>query len=304
MKYANRGYRSAIMAFVLLWFIWGYSWVVMKRGLQFAGPIDFAMLRTLVGTITLFTVLIVLRKPLWPQAVGGTVILGLFQTSGNLVLMNSALAFGGAGKVSVLCFTMPFWTLLLARIFLGEKIRGLQWLAVLLAFAGLVLIVEPWRLHATFLSEILAVCGGISWAASAIVAKQIRARHDLQLLSLTAWQMLFGFLPLLAMSLIVPSRPIEWSGYFIFSLLFAGMLATGAGWLLWLYVLNHLPAGTASLNALAIPAIAVLAAWLELGEKPSSFELSGMLCIAVALAVIAATAMRQHIEVNPEMAQE
>lgn len=270
----------------------------------FLGTDYFAMLRTLAGTITLFAVLIALRKPLRPQAVGGTILLGLLQTTGNLVLTSSALAVGGAGKVSVLCFTMPFWTLLLAWAFLDEKIRGLQWLAVVLALAGLTLILEPWRLHASFLSEILAVCGGISWAASAIVAKRLRARHDLQLLSLTAWQMLFGLIPLLVVAWTVPARPIEWSGYFLFSLAFAGVLATGLGWLLWLYVLANLPAGTASINALAIPAIAVLSAWFELGEIPSSPELLGMLLIAVALLLVSIIAMRQRIVDNLELGQE
>ena len=54
-----------------------------------------------------------------------------------------ALESGGAGKTSVLTYTMPFWLLLLAWAFLGERLRGVQWLAVALALAGLVLVLEP-----------------------------------------------------------------------------------------------------------------------------------------------------------------
>ena len=304
MVIARQTSRTAVLVFGLLWLIWGYNWVVMKRALQFAGPIDFAVLRILFGTITLFMALVLMRKPLRPQAVWATVLLGLLQTSGLLVLTNFALMVGGAGKVSVLCFTMPFWTLLLAWVFLGERIRGLQWLAVALALAGLLMILEPWKLQATLLSEILAVGAGICWASSAIVVKWMRARHDLELLSLTAWQMLFGLIPIVVLAWMVPSRPIQWSGYFLFSLMFAGMLSTGVGWVMWLYVLNRLPAGTASLNALAIPVIAVLLAWFELGEKPGMSELLGMLTIAVALALVTILAMPRRIKARPIMAQQ
>ena len=55
---------------------------------------------------------------------------------------------------------MPFWLLLLAWAFLGERLRGVQWLAVALALCGLVLVLEPWRLQGTF-SSLLAVAGGL-----------------------------------------------------------------------------------------------------------------------------------------------
>ena len=43
-----------------------------------------------------------------------------------------AVAGGGAGRAAVLVFTMPFWTMLLAWPVLGERVRGMQWLAVAL----------------------------------------------------------------------------------------------------------------------------------------------------------------------------
>ena len=42
----------------------------------------------------------------------------------------------------------------------------------------------------------------------------------------------------------------------------------------------------AGLSTLGIPVVGVLAGWIELGERPSTFEFSGMLLIASALALI------------------
>jgi drug/metabolite transporter (DMT)-like permease len=277
----------ALVAFAVLALLWGYNWIVVKIGLQYVGPFDFAALRGICGVTGLFIVLIVLRRPLRPQAVPGTILLGLLQNTLFLSLTNVAMVTGGAGKTAVLVFTMPFWTILFAWPILGEKLKGLQWVTIFMAFFGLVLILEPWSLRATLTSNVLATLGGVSWAASVIVAKKLGKRKDIQLLSLTAWQMLFGVIPLVILAWAIPSRPIEWSGYFVFALAYAGILATVIGWLLWLYVLNHLPAGTASINALAIPVVAVLGAWIQLGEKPDLFELAGMLTIAAALTMVA-----------------
>jgi drug/metabolite transporter (DMT)-like permease len=295
----NPSCRIAIVALAILTLIWGYNWVVVKVGLQYVGPFDFAALRGICGVVGLFLALVVLRKPLRPRAVPGTILLGFLQISVFLALTNFAMVSGGAGKTAVLVYTMPFWTILFAWPVFGERVKGFQWLAVSLALIGLVLILEPWKLQATLVSNVLATLGGVSWAASVIVAKKLRHRGDVQLLSLTAWQMLFGVIPLIVIALAVPSRPIEWSGYFIFALAYAGILATVVGWFLWLYVLNHLSAGTASINSLAIPIVAVLCAWIELGETPSPSELAGMLTIAIALLIISFLNIRKFQKKAP-----
>ena len=59
-----------------------------------------------------------------------------------------ALETGGAGKTSILVYTMPFWILLLAWLVLDEKVRGALWVPIVMAFCGLVFILEPWALGA------------------------------------------------------------------------------------------------------------------------------------------------------------
>ena len=183
------------LALALLALIWGYNWVVMKIGLEYAQPFTFSALRTFLGALSLFALLLVLRRPLRPPPLGYTIVIGLLQTTGFVGLLMWALESGGAGKTSVLTYTMPFWLLLLAWAFLGERLHGVQWLAVALALAGLVLVLEPWHLQGGF-SSALAVAGGFCWAASAVVVKRLQARHEVDVLSLTTWQMLFGSLPL------------------------------------------------------------------------------------------------------------
>jgi drug/metabolite transporter (DMT)-like permease len=277
-----RSYRLPIAALLLLALIWGYSWVVMKIALDYVQPFTFAALRTFLGAVALFIALPLLRRPLRPKALGPTALLGVLQTTGFVGLLTWALEDGGAGKTSILTYTMPFWLLLMAWVVLGEKLKGFQWVAVGLALCGLILILSPWRLEGKT-SDYLAVGGALFWAASAVYAKILRKRHEVDLLSLTAWQMLLGSIPLIVIAITTWTGPPEWTGTFIAALIYVAILGNALAWILWLYILNAFRAGTAGLATLLTPVIGISSAWIQLGERPGLLEGLGMIAIVGAL---------------------
>ena len=277
-----------ILALAVLTLIWGYNWVVMKVGLRYSQPFTFAALRNFLSAIGLFAFLPLMRRPLRPKAFGMTLVVGLLQTTGFVGLIMWALETGGADKVVVLAYTMPFWLLLMAWVVLGERLRGSQWLAVAVALTGLLLILSPWQLHGVT-SSLLAIGGGFSWAASAVAIKVLHKRHRVDLLSLTAWQALLGSLPLVLIAALTYTRAPVWSATFIWALVFNVVFANALAWILWLYVLRSMPAGTAGIGTFAIPVIGVVSAWLQLGERPGLSEAIGMALLIVALCIITLT---------------
>ncbi|WP_144371920.1 DMT family transporter [Vogesella urethralis] len=277
-----------------LWFFWGTNWVVTKLGLAYASAFQLGLFRTVFAIVTLAVILQLRGKGFRPTPWRPTFWLGLTQTAGFVVFTNLALVAGGAGKVSVLCYTMPFWTLLLARVFLHEKLARSQWLGVAMAFTGLLAILEPWDLHGSWLSDLLAITGGLVWASSAIIAKRLRAQHQVDTLALTFWQMVWGTLPLLVLLPVFPGGEPVWGWPLLGVLLFSGVLAGGLGWLMWMMLLSRLSAGMAGLSILAIPAVAVGMAWLILGELPSPSEAAGMLLIGSALVLISWQALKRR----------
>jgi len=295
----------AFAALILLTIIWGYNWVVMKSALAYAGAFEFAALRTVIGSLCLFAVVLYMRKPLRVKEMPTLILLGILQTSGFTGLLIWALVEGGAGKTAVLTYTMPFWVMVLAWPMLGEKLRGLQWPAAILSTMGMLFILDPLHLGTDTFSMFLAVLSGIFWALSVILAKKLHQRSpNLDLLTLTAWQMFFGSIPLVVVALLVPAPPIQWTPYFIGAVIYNSLFCNALAWLLWLYALQRLSAGVASMSSMLAPVIGVIAAWIELSEVPNTAELIGMALIAISLVIISVVSIRKHMPIDPAMAQD
>jgi drug/metabolite transporter (DMT)-like permease len=281
-----RATRLAVAALCGQTIFLGYNWVVMKVALQYSDPWPFTALRTGLGALSLFALLVILRRDLRLRQPLLTFALGVLQTTLGIGLLVWALETGAAGRVSALVYTMPFWALLFGWIFLGERIFGLQWLAAALSVLGLLLVLDPANLVASLQSKLLAVGAGIGWAASTIVVKKIRQRGPVDVINLTAWQMLLGSIPMVIVALVVPSDPIEWTGTFIAALIYNVIPATAVAWALWLYVLQVLPAGVAGFGTLATPVVGISAAAIQLGEQVSTVEALGIAAILAALLVL------------------
>lgn len=296
---------KAFTALFLLTLIWGYNWVVMKLAVQYASPFQFAALRTFLGAIMIFLFIMFTKKPLALKEFPTMLLLGILQTCGFTGLLIWALVEGGAGKTAVLAYTMPFWVMLFAWPILGEKVQGWQWLAVVFALFGVVLIFDPLHIKSDAFSMFLALCSGISWAISAIVSKKLhqRAPH-LDLLNTTAWQTLLGSIPIILLALYLPAPPIRWTQTFTLTLIYSMLLSGSLAWVLWAYALQRLPAGSASMATMLAPIIGVLSAWLQLGEVPNAIELIGMIFVILALVIISVTTIRKHQAIDVAEGQE
>lgn len=220
-----------------------------------------------------------------------TIILGLLSTTLGLGLPIWSLVSGGAGKTAILLYTMPFWVILMAWPILGERVRGFEWLAAILAFIGLALIVSVDAAGAKLFSSILAVISGIAWAGSAIVARIMRRSPDFDVVSVTTWQMIYGAGPLIIIAFLVPASPIQWTTVFIAALLYNVFITSVIAFLLWFYILERLQAGMATMATLVTPVIAIVSAAIQLGEIPSFQETIGIILILSGIGLLSAIAL-------------
>jgi drug/metabolite transporter (DMT)-like permease len=283
--------RAAYVALAGLTLVWGFNWIAMKAALFRADPLAFNVQRIWLAVAVLFVVLYARRGRIWPSSWRGVLVTAFFQTTINMGATIIAVAGGGVGRTSVLVFTMPFWTLLLAWPVLHERVRGAQMMAIAFAFVGLVLVVAPWTWQGDLAPKLWAVLSGFGWAAGTIAMKYYQRDRDFDMLSFITWQMALGVLPLSIVPWALAVPDTQWSLAQVALLIIVGVVSTAGGFLVWMQVLRWLPAGTASLNMFAIPVIALLSSMAVFGERLTGNEWIGIALIGVGLALITAQAL-------------
>ena len=279
--------RKATLALGLLGLIWGYNWITMKQAMIDSGPLDFSAIRFGIGALTLVPVMIYRKVPFSiPRSEWRTVAWLGFSLVANFGFVMTALIGGGAGKTSVLVYTMPFWGLILARFMLHERLKTWQWWTVALAFAGLVVLIDPLHQRGSVVSSVLAVVAGLFWSASVVIVKEMQRRESVPMITLTFWQISIGAIGFVLAGWVLPQRPISWTPLLIWCIFYSAVISTSFAWLLFYYALKRMPAGLAGLSTLATPVIGVLLAWGLLGERPNGIEATGMALIGTALAML------------------
>ena len=292
------------IALLLLSVIWGYSWVFLKLGSYDSGPFSFAGLRCFLGAVCLLVALKLSGRKFLPTRLRELVLLGVVNTTCLVGSSQWAVTLGAANRTSIVVFTMPFWTLILARFVLGERIRGAQWIAVALAALGLTAVMEPWAFEGPTTSQIIALGSAWIWASSAVMIKYIQLREPMDLLHLTAWQMAFGSVLLLVLASVSGEAPIVWTDRFLLSLGFTAFVSTACGWCLWVYLLDYLPAGTAGMMILLIPVVAVLSTSYHLGETLATSDITGVALIVSGLCLLTYKAISEHRSATSDVAPE
>jgi drug/metabolite transporter (DMT)-like permease len=277
----------SVLGLFVLSIIWGANVPFMKTALDFSGPAEFAFLRNFFGAVILFGILLVLKKPILIREAPKLFILGLFQTAGFTGFLIWALLEGGASKTVILVFTMPLWVAMMAWPLLRERLSASQWLAAGISFLGIGIIFNPLNEGNNILSCSLALASGFSWACGVILSKKIHIKFPkLDLLTMTAWQMLWGSIPLFIILFIVNSGPIIWTNYFISIVLFNIIFVNAIAYLLWFFALKHLKASSVSMLSLLTPIAGGISAWFLLDEVPNDSEKIGYFLILLGLFVL------------------
>ena len=274
----------SIVGLFILSIIWGANVPYMKAALDFSGPAEFAFLRNFFGAVVLFGILLALKKPILIREAPKLLVLGLFQTAGFTGFLIWALLDGGASKTVILVFTMPLWVAMMAWPLLRERLTAAQWFAAGISFLGIGIIFNPLNEGNNILSCTLALASGFSWACGVILSKKIHIKFPkLDLLTMTAWQMLWGSIPLFIILFIVNSEPIIWTNYFITIVLFNIIFVNAIAYLLWFFALKHIEASSVSMLSLLTPIAGGVSAWLLLDEVPNDSEKIGYFFILLGI---------------------
>ena len=278
---------SAIIVIV----VWGLNFVVMKWGLATLSPLLLCALRFAAASLPF---LLFVRPPKnlsW----GLLAAYGLVQGVGQFGLLFTGMKLGmPAGMASVVLQTQAFITMLLAAAFLHEKPQRWQWLGLLIALAGLLLIGAAHGEGAsdmTLIGFVLTVGAAAMWAGSNLLTRMAAKQGSYEPVSFIVWTSVFPMLPLLLLSLWVDGadsvasqlQSIGWNELGVIAYL--AFLSTLLGYGLWTRLLQRYAASTVAPLSLLVPVIGLLSAMLLLGEAPNGLQWLGTLGVLLGMVV-------------------
>lgn len=268
--------------------IWGYTWVTMKIALAEIPPFLFSALRLLIGAIPLFIVQWARKKPWLPSKGdwGNILVLGLLMSIGYLGLLTFGMQFVTSGKASVLVYTMPIITTLLAHFFLNERLTSLKIVGLFSGLIGLLFILGPQMLHLkadqSLIGQLLIILAAVCWSSSNIYTKARLSNSDS--IMITSWQLLLGSIMLLAISVTTESfTGMTWSTPTVLSLIFNGVFSTAFTFVAWFWILGQIEASVASMALMAVPILGLFFGWVQLDEPLTSNILVGTLFICLGI---------------------
>lgn len=187
-----------------------------------------------------------------------------------------------------LVMTSPFFIILGARLFLGERVGPARWAATAMGFAGAMIILQPWS-DAFTSAALLPILSALFWGASSLITKSLTDIERPE--TITVW-LLVLLTPIngglaLAAGFEVPQ------GITLGVFVAAGLITVVAQYFLTLAYSSADAAYVQPFDDLKLP-LNVLAGWLVFGYAPSGYLWLGAALILMASLFIMRNEMRRE----------
>lgn len=266
--------------------IWGLQQVVLKLAAPDIFPVMQIALRSGIAAVLVALLMFWQGTPLWSRATlpAGTLAGALFAI--EFYLVGEGLRFTTAGHMIVFLYTAPiFVALTLHWKIPSERLTGLQWLGIGLAFAGIVITFAGRGAGQADASgmlwgDCLALLAGLAWGATTVVIR-CSALAGAPATQTLFYQLLIGFAGLLLAAQGIGQAGFVLSPLVIGSLFYHGVIISFASFLTWFWLLRRYMASQLGVLAFMAPMLGVLfGVWLLDEALDRSFAGGAVLVLA------------------------
>ncbi len=269
---------------------WGLNYLFVRWGVALAAPLWLALLRASVGAMGVLLALAVRppSEPLRGRRRLAALALGVPNTALFFGLWFTAGAVVPPGIASVLVYTYPFWVAVLAVPWLGYRLQAPTLAGLLLGFAGVALISEPWRAGALRLPWVALVellAAAVAWAVGTVLTQRFYRAWEMP--AANGYQLLGGSVGLLVAAVVLTPHELPTPSWPLVGVVaWLGLVGTALAYSLWYRLLGRVHAATLSAYAFLVPIVTLVAAFALLGESLSPAQLVGVALVLGALYMV------------------
>lgn len=264
--------------------VWGSNFVVIKFALAHLPPLLLAALRF---TAVFLPAALFLKRPQasWGNLAAYGLLIGAGQFGALFIALRADVT---PGLASLVVQTQVFFTIGLSMWLTGEMLKAAQVAALVLAVAGIAVILTHTDRNITPLGLGLLLVAALSWSGGNMVS---RAAGKVDMLAYVVWSSLFAVPPLFALALIFEGPTAMLDGVRSANAITWAAVAWQAvgnamfGYGVWGWMLARYPAATVAPLALLVPVFGMTASALILGEPMQDWKLIAAALVMSGLAV-------------------
>lgn len=269
---------------LLVVMIWGFTFVVVKIGLEDISPLLLGCSRFFLTSIP---AVFFIKKPAVPFRM--VIFYGLVMFALQFALLFIGIHEGvSAGMASLLLQLQVFFSMLLACVFFKEKLLPSQVFGALISFSGIAVVGMNINGETRLNGVLLVVLAALFWGAGNMISKRI---GKVNMLSLVVWSSLVAWPPLLIASLMIDGADSVFTTFQNLSwqsggaIIYITYLSTIFGFGVWNWLLNQYPLGRIAPLTFLVPVFGMLSSILVLDEHMHSWKILAALLVIAGLSI-------------------
>lgn len=262
----------------------GSSFAIGKIGLQYSSPLLLAGLRFLLAGVIMAILVKITNQPhpaskeQWSKVL----IIGSLQTATVMGCIFISLRTITASESSILTFMNPLLVIIFGTVFMQIRYKWYQWSGVLLGFIGVATTLGG--IKDMKIGILFGALSSVFWAISTLLVNKWGSNFNTWVLS--AYQMLFGGLILIILSLLIEKPFFDLNMKSVSLLLWLSIMSSIVQFALWYFLLQKGEPGKTSSYLFLAPFFGVLTGSVLLNETISLEFLGGGLLIIIGIFLV------------------
>ena len=261
--------------------LWGSAFMFIKIGTPDFGPIALVNSRLIIASFIFLPILLrkkylPLLKPIWKHAL-------VISISNNVIpftLFSYASLGANSNILAILNATTAFNTMIIAYLWLDEKVSTKQIFGLALGFLGVLILVNPQSAEATLIASLSCLIASVFYSFSAVFIQKNAAKTNK--LVLIGWSLVFSSIIMMPMTYFyLPTKLPSLEA--TLAVIWLGAISTGFAFLGWVRLIEKIGAVKTSTVAYFLPIFGIIWGNIFLDEIISTTIVVGCLVILVGI---------------------